>query len=309
MSAVPWGGSEELWSRAAEAALTEHHAVLASVTEWDHLNARLARLVQQGMAVHLRKHYSPEILVRVLRRVQSKVGLAKPLEKAMDAFKPDFVCISQGGNFDMVHMAWFRRYLFRNNLVFYIVCHNYNPNVQLNDAERGIAVELFGRARRVFFVSTEQRNVTQRQLAHRITNAEVVKNPINLFSEQLVPWPAASVPAFAIVAGLHVERKGHDIALDVLSQPKWQARAWHLNLYGDGPDRKYIEDLIAMYGLGGRVTVHGNVDNIRGVWEVNHLMLLPSPSRSQGMGAPAGAVPPGPATLRMTPGRPLQPIS
>ena len=276
MSAAPWGGSEELWSRAAEAALREHHTVLASVTEWHELDERLVRLEQQQMVIHLRKLYSANITTRVLRRVQSKVGLIMPLEKAITSFGPRFVCISQGGSYDIMHMRWLRDYLINNNIVFYIVCHNYNPNHHPTDAERGIVVDIYQRAKRVFFVSNEQCTVIQRQLAHRIANAEIVRNPVNILNKVQLPWPISAIPQLAMVAGLYIERKGHDIVLEILSQEKWVARSWHLNLYGDGPDKNYIKALIGMYDLGARVTVHGNVADIESIWRKNHLLLLPS---------------------------------
>jgi len=276
MAAAPWGGSEELWSRTALAALEQKHSVLASVYQWKQLPAPLQELQAKGAELHLRPLYSPRLEVRLRRRVQVALGTLTPLKKALDAFHPDIICVNQGGNFDLAHMEWLRNYLLRQEIPFCIVCHNYDPNQLPNTDERQAAREVFTKAQRVFFVSNEQAHVTQRQLVHILSNAELVKNPVNLSRTNLLSWPTEVVPQFAIVAGLYIDRKGHDVALEALSQAKWLDRRWHLHLYGTGPDQSYIEELVTFLKLTERVTLHGNVNDIESIWRQNHLLLVPS---------------------------------
>src|SRR5208283_3407857 len=51
MAGVPWGGSEELWSRAALRLHQEGHEVSASVVWWPQFASEVARLAQQGVEV------------------------------------------------------------------------------------------------------------------------------------------------------------------------------------------------------------------------------------------------------------------
>jgi glycosyltransferase involved in cell wall biosynthesis len=276
MASFPWGGSEELWSRTALAALGQHHTVFASVYEREPLTASLRQLRAEGVELHLRPLYLPGLFVRLTRRIQTLFGMIKPLEKALTSFRPDLICISQGGNLDVAQMGWLRTYLLNCGFPFCIICHNYDANHLPGASERQAASELFAKARRVFFVSNEQAHVTQRQLARIFSNVELVKNPVNLPQTVRLSWPTNPIAQLAIVAGLDIDRKGHDIALEVLSQPHWRDRNWHLNIYGEGPDKVYIEDLLTLYGLVDRVTLHGNVKDIVGIWQQNHLLLMPS---------------------------------
>jgi glycosyltransferase involved in cell wall biosynthesis len=61
-----------------------------------------------------------------------------------------------------------------------------------------------------------------------------------------------------------------------LSQSKWKKRSWVLNLYGEGEDKQFLIDLAKFLNLGDRVRFHGHVDEIKQVWEKNHIFLLPS---------------------------------
>jgi glycosyltransferase involved in cell wall biosynthesis len=79
-----------------------------------------------------------------------------------------------------------------------------------------------------------------------------------------------------MVGNLRVVHKGQDIVLEILSSHEWKKRNWHLNIYGNGEDEKYLKDLVKYYQLNERVTFHGKVNDIRAVWENNHILLMPS---------------------------------
>ena len=49
-----------------------------------------------------------------------------------------------------------------------------------------------------------------------------------------------------------------------------------MNIYGDGPDRAYLERLCGFYGIQDKVTFHGRVSDIRALWAQNQLLLMPS---------------------------------
>ena len=53
-------------------------------------------------------------------------------------------------------------------------------------------------------------------------------------------------------------------------------RNWNLNLYGQGPDEKYLQKLSRFYGLDDKVFFHGHVTGIDTIWKKNHIHILPS---------------------------------
>ncbi|MFC7670071.1 glycosyltransferase family 4 protein [Hymenobacter humi] len=106
-----------------------------------------------------------------------------------------------------------------------------------------------------------------------------MQNPLNLPEAYPVLYPsltADDVPQLAVIGSLDVDRKGQDVLLEALAAAEWQARAWHLNLYGRGPDQAYLERLIGFYGLQARVTLHGHVADSCSMWAKTHLVVLPS---------------------------------
>jgi len=54
MAGMPWGGSEELWCRAAEVLLERGHEVTFNSVNWPTTAAPLERLVEGGAEGHFR---------------------------------------------------------------------------------------------------------------------------------------------------------------------------------------------------------------------------------------------------------------
>ena len=275
MSVASWGGSEVLWSRIAIEAIAQGHTVFASVVAWPKIASAVRQLISIGCIVHQRPHYSPSLSARLARRVQYALW-SKTLEKSLSEFAPDVICVSQGGNFDIADMATLRNYLITSKVPYCLICHNYDASRLPLLHVRNAAKSAYAGANKIFFVSEEQAHVSLRQLAHSFANTEIVKNPVNIAEPLLLPWPLNKTVQLAMVGGLHIDFKGQDILLEVLSKHRWRSRDWHLNLYGEGYDQTYIEDLIAMYKLSDRVTIHGYAHDIQQVWKQNQLLLLPS---------------------------------
>src|SRR6188472_2205757 len=97
MSECPWGGSEELWSRAALRLLEESHEVAASVEFWPQLSMQVTGLAERGIRLWLRRRVPPSLAVRVWRRIMR----SKPRDQEwLLRRNPDLVIISQGTNSD-----------------------------------------------------------------------------------------------------------------------------------------------------------------------------------------------------------------
>lgn len=282
MDAFPWGGSEELWAQTARCALDEGHQVLISVFDWSVEQPAIRELGARGAVLHVRSRRRkgpPKSLTdRVRGRLAALFPPAKPAPpspyEGVRTFAPDVLCLSQGGTFDVTYDRLLLDLLAGSD--YCLLCqHNYETGV-LPYERVGVARDVFGRARRAFFVADRNRETAERQLGQSLPRAVTVGNPINITPGDPVPFPAAGPLSFACVARLDCNFKGQDILFQVLGDARWQDRAWGLNLYGKGPDEALLRDLAAFYGLTGRVHFHGHVDDIRRVWAGNHVQLMPS---------------------------------
>ena len=114
-------------------------------------------------------------------------------------------------------------------------------------------------------------------MCFKLTNSIIINNPVNIDNTTIIEYPAEErTILFAQVARLDCNFKGQDILLHVLSATKWQSRDWHLNFYGQGPDEGYIKNLSKFYHLEDKISFYGHVNDIREIWKVNHILLLPS---------------------------------
>lgn len=272
-----WGGSEELWATMVEEAFKEHLNVAVSVCHG---------------AVIPSKYHSLHNGVRVLRRrplfahrIEHEISkIASPFRR-MFLWRPDVVCISEGGSYETVYSGGLMELLFSSRIPYVVVCHFCHDDAG-RDGVRERAREVYERAFRVGFVSKKNLESTERQLAHKLTNAIVLRNPVNLADISAVPYRSSGPLSIANIARLSAGYKGQDILLQVLGSPTWRRREWRLRLYGTGQDREYLEALARHYGITERVEFLGHVKDIRAVWEFNHLLALPS----RGEGSPLALV-------------------
>lgn len=279
MADAPWGGSEVLWSKTAARALTEGHEVFFSAYQWLETPAPLQELIQRGAKFHLRSHYQPALSARLKSRVLGMLRTTSPEVAALHKFKPDLIVINQGGAHDVLHRDDLRELLLSGQYPYCLVCHLYQDPIRLEEHARGVLIRLFKGAQRVFTISNQQATVLQRQLAMPLPNNVVVQNPLNVSAEWPLPFPSAtssSVVKFATVASLDVDRKGQDILFEALSSEKWKLRCWELNLYGEGPDRDYLQRLAHYYHIQDKVNFWGHVANSGDIWSVNHVLIISS---------------------------------
>lgn len=284
MEGFPWGGSEELWCKSAMLALEQNERVCFSTKYWgERTPQKIEALISKGATPYYRNlpPITHSISYRAVRKIKRTLGVYTP--KPFDPWvwirveKPRVVCINMGGPFDVIRQPQLMTLLRNENIPFVIIQQfNFEHHILRDDA-RHYAKQLFLEARKVFFVSRRNKEVTERTLAVRLPNAVQISNPVNLKSIDLVEYPAVEKCFnLAMVARLDVAYKGHDIVLSMLSMPKWRNENWHLNLYGAGPDTNYIKELINLFDLQDKVTFHGNSNDIREIWKANHVLVLPS---------------------------------
>lgn len=277
MGDAPWGGSEVLWSKTAELALQQGHAVFMSTYRRPAVQPQLVALQEKGAILFRRPPYRADVVSRIIVRLKLLAKTKSEEVKALEAFAPDLVIFNQGGAYDVVHRTDLVPLVLRKQFPYGIICHLYQDPVKLRDEERVLITRIFSQAQRLFAISATQAAVMQRQLATRLPNLEVVQNPVNLPDTWPVAYPThLTVPQLAVVASLDTDRKGQDVLLEVLGRPHWRKRPWHLNLYGKGPDNAYLERLAAYYGITDRVTLRGHVAGSEQIWAENHVAIVSS---------------------------------
>ncbi len=284
MEGVAWGGSEELWAEMAHLALRKGIQVSAFVPRDPGEHPKWEALRNSGAALFHESSQDGIYRKRLLGRadlVSARLGRflrARPL-RAFFSTAPDVVLISDGGSvppeqvIDLVCKCHSPRP--------YVILSQSNRDESIPQEHRKNAAQYYRHAYSALFVAQSNVNATERQLAEKLANARVVRNPVNLKSLDPVQWPTnLDGIRFACVARLHRVNKGHDILFEALSGRRWRERDWSLSLYGSGDEEPYLRDLCACYGLDGRISFCGQVEDIRAIWQTHHALVLAT--RSEG---------------------------
>ena len=275
MTGMPWGGSEELWWRAARQLQNRGHDICVNYKWWPYTAKQLTQIEHNGGEIWLRG--------RPLGFWQNKFGRAKQFFGArngrprtwLEQTQPDVVLVSLGFHPDRIDIA--------------SDCHAlgipYAINVQCASNSFFIHSDVldeyrewYRNATKIYFVSDENRAKMETNLAIPLNNTEIVANPFNIKPGTTPPWPEEDSPLkIACVGRLHFQSKGQDIIVNVFRQKKWQQRDVQINFYGsDQGNRRQLEDLITLHGLDDQLKYMGFVNNVADIWADNHALILPS---------------------------------
>lgn len=276
MHGNPWGGSEELWSRAALDLLSQGFDVSASVQDCLPLHPRVLDLRTRGIDVRThRRWYRPS--ENPLRWWASRrtSALVLEIERLISEKCPSLIVISEGGALPPVDLL---ELFSARKIPFISISQANNTGWWWSDdiAARYRAVAPCALA--FFFVSLANLRLAEMQIGSSIRSAEVVWNPVNLSPGALPSWPSPSDRVelcLACVGRLHPPSKGQDILFQALSKPLWRDRSWHLSLYGNGAMQNVLERLMHSLGLSDRVTFAGFA-SVPEIWAKNHVLVMPS---------------------------------
>ena len=273
MVGPPWGGSEELWSRAAAVLLECGHDVAINFKRRKpHTQApQLTQLVEAGADLHWRFGFR---VGRKLTAMLAKLG-TKPSLRWLRRARPDFVLFSLGFHVDDISAAHTCRAL---GIPYGVLVQAASPHHWLDARRFDAHRAAFAGAARCFFVSHQNREVLESNLALDLSDAEVVDNPFQVSLDASPPWPTSEkVWKLACVARLHFQSKAQDLLIRVMRQPKWRSRPVQVCLWGgDGGSLRQIQELIALHGQQKQIVVKGFADDIEQVWRDHHALVLPS---------------------------------
>jgi glycosyltransferase involved in cell wall biosynthesis len=281
MASDPWGGSEELWSRAALDLVAQGIPVSACVAEWSPLHPRMLELEAQGVELWLRptwysRRRHPWRWVTARRRDP----MVFEAERMLAARRPALVAISYGGAFPSIRLL---EMCISQRVPFVTISQGDWEGAWYADEYAARFRAAAAAAARCYFVSHTNRWLTEKQIGGEIANAEVVWNPFNVSFDAAMTWPPldeAGGLRFACVARLDPPSKGQDVLFEALAGPSWKERAWKLYLYGEGPMRQSLEWLARKLGIAERVVFAGFAA-VQEIWAANHVLVMPS--RFEGM--------------------------
>jgi glycosyltransferase involved in cell wall biosynthesis len=273
MGGLPWGGSEELWSRAAMELLRRGHEVAFNCPRWPTVPPPIQRLTELGAKPHFRSRMR---IGRSLRRTLETLRLVRlKFLGWVQKTRPDFVFISFSCHGDDPQIANTCRALgVRYAVVLQAAgAHNWIPARSLEEYRSAYA-----HAERCFFVSDENRELLESNLAIKLPRCEIADNPFTVSVDAAPAWPSSSdCWKLACVARIHFLSKSQDLLVRVLRLPKWRARPLKVSLWGtDQGFLSQLRGLIDLHGLQQHLVYRGCTDDIESMWSEHHALLLPS---------------------------------
>lgn len=248
---------------------------MAVVFDWSLEVPKIVELEKRGAKIVGRPRPTATSRWSRIRKRLHKNVLPGWLERLIE-FKPEVVCISSGNTYEWMEEGTFIETLAEEEIPYVPVCQLNSSQRFLNDAGRRKALSFFNGANKVVFVSEQNKLLAERQLAASVGKGVVVCNPVNLNDRRAVQWPESSRIVFANVARLQVKYKAQDILFEALAESQWQTREWELRMFGEGPDREFLQQLADYYGIAGKIKFEGHVKDIRKLWSECHMLLLPS---------------------------------
>jgi glycosyltransferase involved in cell wall biosynthesis len=260
------GGSEKLWRKSVFQALEKGHDVIISVYG-NSLRATKDIFKELDLSIETRRNFNGFTLWR-------RFGLYS--KSFFKKTQMDAVVISCGGLAELELKINQTRI---NNLsVPYVILVHSNTDSWVFSRNNQIKITgILKNAKQVFFVSKRLVRQSESQLNINLTNASIIKNPIELASTSPIPL----TKEIAFVGTIDIAVKGIGVLIESFANTIWDDRGVILNIYGEGEDEKEIRNLIKTIRIENRVKMHGWVGNIDEVWDKNSTLI--STSFNEGM--------------------------
>jgi L-malate glycosyltransferase len=278
-STIPFGSCDLLNYRTAIAARKAGHEVLLSFNDFGEKESpKYKELEALGIQLDRREMYSADSLISRLKfKLQYRLLDKARTFRALFAFKPDYIFINNQGTYDFV-MNPLGTLIDETKIPYAILSqHNHEIN-QLPATFYKLARSIFKKAHKIFYISHRNLETSRRNLALPLPQAVEVCNPLSSDTVEYVPYPTSETPMMCMVARFECDVKAQDIVLSVLGNEQWRTRDWVLNLYGEGPDKQMLEDLVSFYGLEKKVNFCGYKNRIEDIWAANQLLIMSSVS-------------------------------
>lgn len=278
---TPWGGSEELWSRAALELISAGAQLQLVRHTWDPEPAQIKAICAGGAEFVPISSRPDGIVLRVLKKIAPRpTEAATIVRKNILPFLPQMVLVAQGGQYE--GRDWMTA-LAETELRYSPLAQTAGENSwPVGDELQALRKGFLG-AFRCFFVSQANHVITSMQLGDPLSRSDIVAQPFNVPYDLDLPWPESSAEELrlACVGRLSPPHKGHDLLFRLLAQPKWRERNITLNFYGECPIfGEHVKQLAQMLQLN---SVHfcGHVTDVAEIWRTHHALVLAS--RTEGL--------------------------
>jgi L-malate glycosyltransferase len=276
-SIAPFAPNDLLYFRAAEMALEKGHDVLVSAFDWGEQNAQeYSDIASRGALLQFRRRDTRHrnFVLRQLKKVRHKISDPLKQLEFIERFAPDVIVISDSGTYHFISEPTFPEYILSKGIPSITISQYNDETYSLPNEHFDLARRFFSAASSCVFVSQRNLDKARIQLCLPLDNGVVLDNPPNLTVLEQESFPRPEEAAMAMVARLDCVVKGQSVVMEILAQEPWRARKWKLNLYGKGPDERYLRELIRYLDLQDRVFLRGHVGNIREVWAENEILLM-----------------------------------
>jgi glycosyltransferase involved in cell wall biosynthesis len=273
MKILPWGGSEDLWYKAAKLALNNGHEVWSLTQRWGVTPDKILELNRLGGNTLFYDDPSTSLI----SKVASRLKLSAAPGPVVPPIEADVYIISNGSTWDFIRFRQLVEYFITRRTPYILISqHGFEHGDIVDERARAYAIQVIQQAVKFFFVAERNLEVAQRQLAACINNAQLISNPLNTRSRVIKAYPSSPTLLMACVARLECDVKGQDVLLHALSNEQWRTRDFKLKFYGTGPHFNYLQMLINLYGLQDKATLEGHVSDVDQIWETNQVLVLPS---------------------------------
>jgi glycosyltransferase involved in cell wall biosynthesis len=269
-----WAGSEELWHMTATKALQKGHQVAAYVHQDISTAEQIKALANQGALIYPRR----SLQFSRLWHLKEKIAPTFPVQQLQ---RHDVILLSVGSLLDVLYVPGLLKSL-EYCRVPYVLCCQFNAEcLAFAPAQRAALRTFAEKSAGCCFVSRQNLELTERQLAMKLPAGQVIWNPVRLALPQPLPWPQGKTIRFGCVARLETLWKGQDLLLEILSKSPWPSRDWSLSFFGEGGDWEHLKSATKFFGLESRVQFPGYVRDLKDIWRDHHAMVLPS--RGEGL--------------------------
>ncbi len=275
---MPWGGSEILWVAAAGEALNQGHEVLISVFDWSQQHSLINSLKNSGATMILRRKFYPSFRDRFKKKMLNfflQVGNKSTYHDYFIQFESDQIFFNLAGGDEIATDADLMLFVRQTTTPYSIFIHSLSTERYFNDEIKNNFKFVLDKAEYIFFTSKMQIDLLEWQLGIVIDNAKVINHPIRELTNSCKVRHRKDLN-LAIIGSLVTRWKGQDSVIRILSKENWCHLNWHLNIYGDGPDRNDLEQMIKTHRLSSKVTLLGHTDSINELFDENDLILIPS---------------------------------
>lgn len=285
-----WGGSEELWGKSIPLLQNAGFGISVVKYEINRQHPQFVKLAKNDVELIeiFPKRTIPAKIKRKAVNLFVKVAVNfKLLDpngedfsnyiKIMRDQSPSLVIISQGINFDGLKLAY---QCLKLNIPYVVIAQKavdfYWPYI----TDRSMMLEALLKAKKVFFVSRHNLRLTEEQFGKRLSNGQVIFNPVKL-SGNIVPYPKSTdTYKLACLGRLFVLDKGQDILIRIMSEERWRNRPVRVSFIGKGTDEPALKDMAELLNVT-NIDFEGQIEDIEDMWKAYHGLILPS--RSEGL--------------------------